>query len=599
VTRLTIRAHGKTHTGNVREANEDSLLMDPKLGLYGVLDGMGGHSAGDVASQRARDAIHEYVAARHQSMAPRDLLTAALNAASAAVHSEAKRRRDRQGMGTTAVVCLVIDDKHVVIAHVGDSRAYMLRDRRLHQLTEDHTVVAELIANGAISAEEALHHPYKSVLSRNLGAKPATKVDLTEVTLQPGERIMLCSDGLNGYASAEAVEQIVAGSEDAEQSTVDLIEIALRGGGGDNVSVVVLEAGKQVVPRSTLIIQTTGADAWWRRRSLFMGACRERGLARSPICAVLSPEEALEIVAGNLCEAIYHDLEQNSGINVWTYAENLAKGWFDQGGDFRPLRDMLDLLGSAAAAVIADIASGGQQFSVALEISITRSLTTIEMVVGGLLAERLRGIEAALVKLHARAPTQQPVTDHPTIPYMQAVSIEAPAPNVAACIDQAIPLALVSVQDQGEKAGARECLEYAANSSFDATHGNDAVLAARELFGMRALEEAGIGPLLDAADQARRAHIEALNQLDHPAKVRAGAVRLVALAHKRLFLAISQLVVDAGAPISDELHRASERTSQLRQQVAQGERKLAKMEKKFVTLVDREPTDISGTSRHK
>ncbi len=597
MSQVTIRAHGKTHVGNVREANEDSLLMDPAIGLYGVLDGMGGHSAGDVASQKARDVIHEYVAARRTSMAPRELLTAALNAASAAVHGEAKRRRDRQGMGTTAVVCLIVNHTQAVIAHVGDSRAYVLRDRRLQQLTDDHTVVAELVANGAISPDEALHHPYKSVLSRNLGAKPKTRVALTEVTLQPGERLMLCSDGLTGFASTEAVEQIVGGAENPEQSTIDLIDIALRGGGGDNVSVVVIEAGKPVVPRATLIIQTSGADAWWRRRSVFMNACRERGLASSPIVAMLSAEEALEIVAGNLCEAIYHDLEQSAGINVWSYGENLAKGWFDQGGAYKPLRDMLDILGHAAGVVMEHIAQGGEKFALPLEISIIKSLTMLEMVIGTMLAERLRGIEAALVHIHARQPTQQPVTEHPTIPYMEAVRIEPPTPDVGACIDQSMPLAIARLQDLGEKAGARECLDYVSTGCFEGAHGTDAVLAARDLYGMRALEESGIAPLLDAADLARHCHIEAINQLDQPEEVRAGAMRLAMLAHKRLFMAIAQLVVDAGAPISEELNRAAEYTTSLRQQVAQGERKLARMEKKYVTLVDRSPKDFEPATR--
>ena len=147
MSRLAIRAAGDSHRGAVRAANEDALIVDGKLGLYVVLDGMGGANAGDVASSSARDVIHEFVRARRGALAARPLLEAALNAASAAVHGEAQRRRDRHGMGTTVVACL-IDGRRATIAHVGDSRAYLRRDGRLHRLTQDHTVVAELVARG-------------------------------------------------------------------------------------------------------------------------------------------------------------------------------------------------------------------------------------------------------------------------------------------------------------------------------------------------------------------------------------------------------------------------------------------------------------------
>jgi len=187
VSQIQLRAHGETHTGNVREANEDTLLVAPDLGLYCVFDGMGGHMAGDVASATARDVIHQVVRQHYGQGDPRQVLLAALQQASAAVHGEAKNRRDRHGMGTTAVCLLMTGPGQGVLAHVGDSRAYLLRDRRMSLLTTDHTVVQELISNGAISAEEAKVHPYKSVLSRNLGAKPETRPDLIDLVLQPAE----------------------------------------------------------------------------------------------------------------------------------------------------------------------------------------------------------------------------------------------------------------------------------------------------------------------------------------------------------------------------------------------------------------------------
>jgi len=601
VTQIDLRAEGDTHQGNVRDANEDALLVDPELGLYAVLDGMGGHMAGDVASSTAREVLHEFVRTRRAAMAASDLLTAAINSASAAVHAEARRTRDRHGMGTTVVACLVVDpDAHepqVVIGHVGDSRAYLLRDKRLRQLTADHTVVAELIANGAVTPEEAVHHPYKSVLSRNLGSKPEAKVDLLELTLKAGDRVLLCSDGLTGFASTEAIEQILDGAETPGTATQDLIDAALRGGGGDNVSVVVLEAGKKSVPRSTQVIRTSGAVAWWQRRAEFLEAARARGLANSPICAVLSPDEALEIVAGNLCEAIFHDLELTTGVNVWTYAENLGNGWLDQEGPHEVLRDLLDILRSAALDVVGSIASAGENFASSLGIAVTRSFVVAEMAIGGLLAERLRVVEAELVKYHtARTTDRRSFTEQPTIPYMPAARIDPPPPDVAAHLGEALVAAQGTLATVGPKPGATECLERVHQACLESEAVADAVLVARELYGMHSDDEAWVSLLLDALDQAREVHLEAVRRPACDLEVKAAALRRASTAHRELFFAVCGLVVEAGHPVSEQLQRAAEETASLRAQVGEGEAALAKMERKLVTSVDRTPLDPAGVT---
>ena len=123
------------------------------------------------------------------------LIETALRAASAAVHSDAQRNRDLSGMGTTVVALYLVGKRRALLAHVGDSRAYVLRGGRLRLLTRDHTVVAELLARGALTSSEAAIHPYKSVLSRNLGGRSDARVDITEVELEPGDRVLLCSDG--------------------------------------------------------------------------------------------------------------------------------------------------------------------------------------------------------------------------------------------------------------------------------------------------------------------------------------------------------------------------------------------------------------------
>src|ERR1043165_6581437 len=211
-----LRVAGDSHIGKVRTTNEDALIVEPQLGLYAVLDGMGGANAGDVASQLARDTIRDFVLHRRVTLAPRALMEEAIVAGSAAVFGEAHRHRERHGMGTTVVACLVVDPQQVVIAHVGDSRAYLWRDGRLQALTRDHTIVEELVERGLLTAEDAERHPYKNVLSRNLGAKPEARVDSLELALRPGDRLLLCSDGLYGYAAAEAIQYLLGSGDRSE-----------------------------------------------------------------------------------------------------------------------------------------------------------------------------------------------------------------------------------------------------------------------------------------------------------------------------------------------------------------------------------------------
>lgn len=237
-----LRGAGASHIGKVRTTNQDVLLLEPGLGLYAVLDGMGGASAGDVAAGLASNVIRDFVYRCRTALPARELLEAAIRAASAEVFSDAQRHHDHHGMGTTVVACLVVDARHVMIAHVGDSRAYLWRNGQLQPMTRDHTVVQELVERGRLSAAAAEQHPYKNVLSRNLGAKPEIQIDFVSLALQPGDRLLLCSDGLYGYATAGAIQDLLGSGKTAEHTVHDLIERALRGGGGDNVSALVIDA---------------------------------------------------------------------------------------------------------------------------------------------------------------------------------------------------------------------------------------------------------------------------------------------------------------------------------------------------------------------
>jgi PPM family protein phosphatase len=581
VGRVAIRSQGATSAGHVREENEDCFLIDPQNRFYAAFDGMGGHNAGDVASRLARDIVHEYIITRRAKWSPRELLERAIQKASGAIHEEARKRREYHGMGTTVVAALVVDENRALVAHVGDSRAYLLRDGRLRQLTRDHTVVSELLARGAIRAEDAVHHPYKSVLSRNLGGKPTTKIDIIEVDLVPGDRLLLCTDGLTGFASHDAVEQVLSGAENPARATADLVDLALRGGGGDNVTAVVVEAGRAELPQTTQILRTAGAATWWSQRDQFLAEAAARGVAESPICALLAPEEAVELVAGNLCEAIFHDLQQTTGIHVWTFAENLIQGWLDQGGSFDVVRDILDRLRSAAEAVLSALRPEGEAHVTHIEAAVLRALVVAELVMAGALAERIRRLEMELARqdLHRTVPPTW--TEEKTIPHMGAVRVEPPSPAVADCLDEALAAAREELARVGGQGQSDDVLQVAHHAALDFAGEFELVQPARELYGSRVLNESAVNPLLDALDEARGLHLAAAKTRDVGPDVRAAAIRRLAAAYQALHHAVAALIADACQPISDDLRATAERTSGLRVEVGRGEARIAELERKY------------------
>jgi PPM family protein phosphatase len=682
-----MRAAGDTHRGKVRPTNEDNLIVEPRMGLYAVLDGMGGANAGDVASQLARDTIRDFVMHRQHTLAPAALLEAAIVAGSTAVFTEAQDKTDRHGMGTTVVACLIIDASHVVVSHVGDSRAYLLREGRLQALTRDHTIVEELAERGLLTPEEAERHPYKNVLSRNLGAKPEAKVDTVTIELKPGDRLLLCSDGLYGYASAEAIQYLLGSGDDPKHVARDLIDLALRGGGGDNVSTIVIETSP-AAPSSTQVVRTSGARTWWQHRQRFLEAASDGGLVRNPIVRGLPPHEALELVALSLCQAIYHDLEKSTGVNVWTFAQNLAAGWFERGGDWEAIRGLVDILGGSAHAVVAEIRAADPALGFLIDVAVSRALIVVELALGGLLAERLRQVDADLVELYtieldtsmhnanahithesisslsgvlvhesistesglpghesistetgvpvpeAPASPAEPASresastitaqtplpalpampeaagasiadrtterverpdrisemsiDRPTLPFLRSerpVAGSGESAEVLNAIAQALTLARGRISP---KARLLEQVLVALDAVVSDSAGNfaAAVLAARELYGTRSVDNAGVMPLFDALDQARILVASSLHQLRAAAPVRIGALRSLSTAHQRLVSATTGLVLEAVAPFSDRLREAQVATGELRDAVAKAERQRAELERRFATIVD-------------
>lgn len=234
-----------TSTGHVRDHNEDAWLADEDLGLWIVADGMGGHEAGEVASQLACDSIR-------QAVKQGQPLVAAIEAAQRALDEAIQRGEGSDGMGTT-VVALKTDGSRYQVAWVGDSRAYLWHDGQLRQLTHDHSFVQELVDNQAISAEEAEEHPERSTLSRCLGGGLDDELQVDEISARffAGERIILCSDGVSGEISKADFEACLRDHSEALPSEIAeaLVQQALDAGGNDNATALVISAPKDAPDR--------------------------------------------------------------------------------------------------------------------------------------------------------------------------------------------------------------------------------------------------------------------------------------------------------------------------------------------------------------
>jgi serine/threonine protein phosphatase PrpC len=220
--------------GLVRETNEDSYLV--RTGLYAVCDGMGGARGGEVASQMACETLLELDLAEVDEEKLRD----AIAAANLAIVGRSLSEAELAGMGTTLTVA-VAREEGLLIGHVGDSRAYLLHDGRLRQLTADHSWVGEMLRRGEITQAEAAIHPHRSIITRALGTDMIVEPDLFYVPFAPGDRLLLCSDGLSGMVSDEKIAEILGGSEGPQAVAEALVQAALAAGGDDNVTVVVVE----------------------------------------------------------------------------------------------------------------------------------------------------------------------------------------------------------------------------------------------------------------------------------------------------------------------------------------------------------------------
>ena len=221
-------------TGRMRDHNEDSFFAAPPL--FVVADGMGGHAAGEVASELAIQTIMELAPAYPNAQ----MLSLAVDAANTAVYEESVKTERRHGMGTTVTACM-LKGTRLVIAQVGDSRAYLLHNGTLQQLTRDHSLMADLIESGEITPEEARIHPQRNFITRALGTAETVETDLYELNVSPGDRLLLCSDGLSGMLDDADLTDALTAIRDPQTCVNKLIARANEAGGFDNITAIVVD----------------------------------------------------------------------------------------------------------------------------------------------------------------------------------------------------------------------------------------------------------------------------------------------------------------------------------------------------------------------
>ena len=290
-----LRFFAATDVGMVRDHNEDNFLVDKKLGIFIVCDGMGGHAAGEVASaiavrtvhdelKREKDLLSDFVngATGAAKVTPREivaLLEHAVQAACSKIHSEADIDPAKRGMGTTLSALLVLGSRGFV-AHVGDSRIYLMRAGRVHQVTEDHTVINELLKRGKLSREQIEKIVGKNAITRAVGVYERVDVDTLALEVLPGDTFVLASDGLTGYV--ESLDELATQLQlEGDAAVKSLIKLANDRGGKDNITTVIVKLGEEGA------LDEAGAKRLALKREV---------LAKMPLFAHLTERELLRVL---------------------------------------------------------------------------------------------------------------------------------------------------------------------------------------------------------------------------------------------------------------------------------------------------------------
>jgi serine/threonine protein phosphatase PrpC len=234
-----IESWARTHEGRVRDHNEDSYCAREPQGFWAVADGMGGHEGGEWASATLVGKLEAIDLPREFDRA-QDLVAEAIGEANRVILEEAQRRRKQMG---STVVTLIVQDRRYAVLWVGDSRAYLLRDGSLQQLSRDHSQVQDMVERGMMRAEDAVGHPMGHILSRAVGVTERVEVDRVTGDVQPGDVFLLCSDGLHGYVEEQEIARLL-GRGSPERASQELVDLTLKNGAPDNVTVVAIWASE-------------------------------------------------------------------------------------------------------------------------------------------------------------------------------------------------------------------------------------------------------------------------------------------------------------------------------------------------------------------
>ncbi|NMG10378.1 Stp1/IreP family PP2C-type Ser/Thr phosphatase [Brasilonema sp. UFV-L1] len=238
---MKLNSTGISDPGLIRSNNQDAYYRDPEGRFFIVADGMGGHAGGEQASHIATGQIQEYLNAHWNSSKPSEqLLQEALLQANEAILQDQQKHPERSDMGTTIVVVIFPSQEPPLCAHVGDSRLYRFRDSQLEQVTEDHTWIARALKIGEITPEEARIHPFRHVLSRCLGREDINHIDVQQLDVKKGDRLLLCSDGLTEELADQNIAEYLRKIPLAEKAAFSLVEAAKERGGHDNITVILV-----------------------------------------------------------------------------------------------------------------------------------------------------------------------------------------------------------------------------------------------------------------------------------------------------------------------------------------------------------------------
>ena len=247
---LRIEVAGQTDVGRKRAHNEDNFAIMAEYGLYVVADGMGGHASGEIASKMAVDTLHEFFTAtaddpertwpykmdRSKGYEENRLVTG-IKLCNLRIYEQAQRNAKQRGMGTTLAALFAVEDG-IYVAHVGDSRSYRIRDGKIEQLTEDHSLLNDYKKMKKLSAEEIENFPHKNVIVRALGMKESVVVDVSRIEPKEGDIFLLCSDGLSGMVTDPQIQEVLTRTSELEKAASQLIDLANAAGGNDNVTCV-------------------------------------------------------------------------------------------------------------------------------------------------------------------------------------------------------------------------------------------------------------------------------------------------------------------------------------------------------------------------